>query len=265
MALGVFLGFFILGATLALAVRGIAPERRVLLHALAIAALAPILAKTVLVLRPSLEPLFDGSPLFVYLERDFAVPFGVAFFALAARLVPDPRSRRSVAVMPWVLLAYLTVSNACFFTTPACYVSDDNRWTGDGVCLQSTDYTCGPASIATLLRRRGVADATEHDAARLSATIPGRGMTDLGATMALRHFLPGKKVTIESASVDDLANVPVPCLAPLRYSFFFDHMTVLLGVEKKGFVIGDPLLGRVVLSRAELASRWLGHVITVER
>ena len=122
-----------------------------------------------------------------------------------------------------------------------------------GVCLQSTSYTCGAASIATLLRARGV-EAAEPEAARLSHTVPGRGVTDLGAALALRAKLPGRRVEIRDvASPDDLAREPLPCLLPLRYSFWFDHMTVLLRVDSHGFWLGDPLTGPALLTREELS------------
>src|SRR5204863_6791491 len=138
--------------------------------------------------------------------------FGVAFFAFIAELVDVERSRRAVKLMPGVLLLYLVAVNTWVFRTPECYTKSDNRWPKD-VCLQSTSYTCGAASIATLLRAKGV-KVTEHEAARASCTIPERGVTNLGAAMALRHYLPGHRVAIEKVPVEKLDQVARPCLLP---------------------------------------------------
>jgi hypothetical protein len=261
-ARAVFLG--LLGVSIAGAVgaRRIAPERRTLLHVLAVVALLGIVFKAVLVKVPGSEAWLVSFQPFLYFERDLAVPFAVAFFAIAARLVPEERNRRALSLMPWILGIYLLAANAWLATTPQCYEKDDNFW-WKGVCRQSTDFTCGAASCSTLLRLEGV-DATEHECARLSYTIPDRGVTSLGAAIALRTKLPNRKVDIRPTSLDELAQRRLPCLAPIKYSFLCDHMIVVLGTDPRGFVIGDPLSGPVVKTREELAPVWLNEAITVE-
>ncbi len=238
------------------------PKGRRFRTGLAVVALLGILFKAALSVSKDVEPWFDGWDGFVYFERDFAVPFGAFFFAVASGLLDEPRNQRAVKIMPGLLLAYLALVNLWVFGTPACYTKSDGIWR-QGVCIQSTDYTCGPAALATLLRAKGV-KTTEHDCARESDTVPDRGVTDLGATMALRHLLPGSKVAIRRVSIDGLKDVAVPALLPLRFNFWFDHMTVLLGVEGDAFLVGDPLRGPVHMARKELEERYLGHVITVE-
>lgn len=257
--------FFVYAGLSALAVVAarLLPKGRRLRLGLSIASLLGIIGKASFVISKELEPFFDGLDAFVWFERDLAIPFGVAFFAFIADLVDEERSRRAVKLMPVVLLGYLLAVNLWVFGTPECYVKSDGHWRKD-VCLQSTNYTCGAASIATLLRAKGV-KTTEHEAARLSCTIPDRGVTDLGATMALRKLMPGRPVAIRSVPIDALARASTPCLLPLRFNFWFDHMTVLLRVEGPDrFMVGDPLQGLVPMKRAEIEERYLGHVITVD-
>jgi hypothetical protein len=260
--LAVFLVHLVASAVL-FGLARLVPERRTrLLHGIASLALAGILLKAGLASLPSLEMRFDGSDAFVFLERDLVVPFGVLFFAAASRIVPEPRNKRATALMPLVLLAFLVVVNRWTFGQPECYRKDWGRWRG-GVCLQATGFTCGAASIATICSARGVR-VTEHEAAEASFTIPDRGITDLGATRALRRLLPGRKVTIRPVAVSELASVPLPCLAPTRYSFWFDHMVTVLAVRPDGVLIGDPLQGPTLWTREEVEAKWRGHVITAE-
>ena len=110
-----------------------------------------------------------------------------------------------------------------------------------------------------MLRALGVSDASEHECARLSHTIPERGVTDLGAVLALRRKLPGRTVRLRGASLEELPRVPLPCLAPLRYSFWFDHMVVVLEADRTSVLLGDPLRGRVRETHEALAPRWRGR------
>ncbi|MEZ0229743.1 MAG: hypothetical protein ACAI25_14040, partial [Planctomycetota bacterium] len=215
------------------------PKNRKLRYALTVASLLGICIKAAFVNFPRLELVFGGD-LYVYFERDFAIPFGVAFFAFIAELVPDERSRRAVKLMPAVLVFYLVAMNVWVFSTPTCYTKSDGIWR-KGVCLQSTGYTCGAASVATLLRAKGM-QVSEHDAARASCTIPDRGVTNHGAAKALRYFLPGARVAIRLVPLEEIEKAPQPCLLPLKFNFFFDHMTVLMRVEGPDrFLVGDPL------------------------
>ncbi|MBI3724043.1 hypothetical protein HY251_08850 [bacterium] len=259
----VFLSHLLAGALLALAVVKVPPARKKLLHALAVVSLLGILVKAVLAKVPGAHALFPDSDFLAYAERDMAVPFGVVFFSIAWRLVENERNRRAVLVMPFLLALYLVVANAWTFTTPECYREHRDFWS-NGVLLQSTDYTCSAAASATLLRARGDVSATEHEMSALSFTIPNRGVTTADAAMGLRKKLPGRRVQVRRASVGDLATQPLPCLASLNYSFFCDHMVCILALDPRGFVVGDPLLGRIVMTREELEPRWLGEVVTVE-
>jgi predicted double-glycine peptidase len=164
--------------------------------------------------------------------------------------------------MPWLLLAYLVTANLWTLREPECYRESLGLW-NHGVCIQSTDFTCGAASIATVSSRLG-APLLEHEAARLSRTEPFRGVTDLGCAMALRQHFPGRRVSLRRAEVSDLAKLPLPCLAPLTYSFWFDHMVSILEADERTVLVGDPLRGAVRMPASALAERWKGRVITIE-
>jgi len=189
------------------------------------------------------------------------VPFATFFFVVAARLVPDPRSRRAVALMPVVLAGYLVAVNAWTVRTPECWRTSDGLW-NRGVCLQSTDYTCGAASIATLVRAKG-GETTEHEAARLSLTIPSAASPTSGRAGA--QAAPSGTAGLDPrVALEDAAKLPLPCLAPLKWSFWFDHMVVVLAPTEDGLLIGEPLRGPVRMTRANLAPLWRGTAVTAE-
>ena len=56
----------------------------------------------------------------------------------------------------------------------------------DGICRQTTGYTCVAASMVTALRARGI-DATETEMARLAHTQVNGGATDSRALWALQR------------------------------------------------------------------------------
>jgi hypothetical protein len=238
-------------------------ERKTLLNIISFTTFTFLVAKALFVFVPSWSMAFDGSDAFLYLERDFALPFGVVFCATATRLLPDEKNGRALKIFLVLLIISLFGQNIWVFTNPSCYRQSDGIWT-DGVCRQSTGYTCGAASAATVLRAHGVIDAVEHECAYLSHTMPHRGVTDLGAARALRKKLPGRTVTIRTTKIDELKGLNLPCMAPLKYSFFFDHMVVVMAVDEGGCWIGDPLKGRVFVKTAELKKRWIGRTITVD-
>ena len=97
----------------------------------------------------------------------FAIPLGASAGCLAAML---PRR-----VVPVILLLSIACSGgsicqtACWFPCPAAAIHD--QWDG-GACLQSTPSTCGPASIATILRSLGF-PASEREVARNAFTYAG--------------------------------------------------------------------------------------------
>lgn len=231
----------------------------------AIFCLAMIIFKAIQYTIPNLVELADNQPLYVYLERDFALPFAMIFFVAAAKLLPEESSenQRAVRLLAGLLAVIMILQNLWVFSAPRCYTESAGKWS-EGVCLQSTGYTCGAASVATVLRAKGVKDATEQEAAYLSYTIPNRGVTDLGAAMALRARLPNHRVECKRVSLEDLKTVELPCLIPMRFSFWFDHMTVLLRVENGGYVIGDPLKGPEFYSKEKFVKRWYERAVLVQ-
>jgi ABC-type bacteriocin/lantibiotic exporter with double-glycine peptidase domain len=99
----------------------------------------------------------------------------------------------------------------------------------------------------------------------MSHTVPAGGVSDLSAAMGLRRLLPDCKVTPRVASLADLRDAELPCLAAMRLNYWADHLVAVLAVDAESVVLGDPLVGRVRLSHAKFEERWLGRLVTVTK
>ena len=136
----------------------------------------------------------------------------------------------------------------------------------NGVCLQTTDYTCGPASAVTALRQLGL-PAEEGEIAILSCTSFQEGTpTDMLADGLNRHYgADGLSAQCRVFHrVSDLKPAGLT-LAVIKYGFMMDHWVTVLQVTDSAVVIGDPLAGRTQLSYAEFAAIWRFEGIVLKR
>ena len=91
-----------------------------------------------------------------------------------SRLI-GPRERRAVLVFMALVVFFGTIRP---FLSPALnrrvLLTMETRIDANGICLQNTDYTCGPAAAVTHLRRMGI-PATEGELAILAHTSQALG------------------------------------------------------------------------------------------
>ncbi len=137
----------------------------------------------------------------------------------------------------------------------------DGRVRADGVCLQTSDYTCGPASAVALLHWYGI-DSTEREMAELSATRPGFGGTsESGLMLGLRRKLAGDGVPwIRRCSYEELT---APSLVSLRHTWLVGHCTMVAEVRPEGVALIDSQSGRCWLPRDRFLRAWTGSAITI--
>ncbi|MBL9127458.1 MAG: hypothetical protein JNL97_07425 [Verrucomicrobiales bacterium] len=124
-----------------------------------------------------------------------------------------------------------------------------DRWVG-AVCLQSTASTCGPASVATVLKQHRV-DVAERELAREAHSY-------LGGTEAWYLARCIRKRGCEarfymSSGWDDA--IPLPAVAGVRIDSA-GHFIALLSREGDRIRVGDPLHGPEELTRDELTRRY---------
>lgn len=173
-----------------------------------------------------------------------------------------PALRRQLRrfTVPALLVLILGVPYIKPIIRPLNWGQMQNHWDRE-VCLQSTPSSCGPASAATLCRLAGKA-VEEIDLARESCTYAG-GTENWYLAQALRRR--GMTVTFlkQDAASDSL---PTPAIAGVKLAQGTGHFIALVGREGTNYLVGDPLIGREVMSLAELNSqyRFTGFFLVVK-
>ena len=134
-----------------------------------------------------------------------------------------------------------------------------DEWS-DGVCLQTTSATCGPASLATILAGYGM-----HCSERAIAC---RSYSSMGGTenWYLIRYARQQGFQVHCRHERELARIPMPAIIGIGTAHY-GHFITLLGVEQGRYSIGDPLIGRMSLSRQEFDEKYRlsGFVMQVTR
>jgi len=136
----------------------------------------------------------------------------------------------------------------------------------DGVCLQQTSYTCGPASAVTLLRRLGI-DASESEIALAAKSSSRAGTAPDELAEAVRIcFGPGgiNAVSKHLGSLDELRQV-TPLLTVIRFNRGLDHWITVLGITGTNVRYADPVFGICEVSREDFSQRWEGEAVEIWR
>lgn len=136
----------------------------------------------------------------------------------------------------------------------------------NGICYQSTDYTCGPAAAVTALRRLGLS-ANEGELAVLSYTSPIAGTLPTCLTSALqdRYGTEGLKCQYRYFdSITQLRNAGIT-LAVIRDGFMNSHCVTVLGVSDYMVTIADPVVGRMLMSHKQFEKVWRFSGIVLKR
>jgi len=140
------------------------------------------------------------------------------------------------------------------------------RIDSDGICFQSTDYTCGPAAAVTALGRLGL-QADEGEIAVLSHTSPVAGTLPWCLYRALqnRYGAAGLKCQYRHFdSIIQLKNAGI-MLAVVRDEFLSDHCVAVLEVSDQTVCIADPVAGRRFMSHRQFEKAWRFSGITLKR
>jgi hypothetical protein len=118
-------------------------------------------------------------------------------------------------------------------------------WTGE-VCRQSTGSTCGPACVATLLKRFGI-NATEEELARECHTTAGGTENWYMARVLRSHGLHVEYRILPAPPT----SLPIPSIAGVRVGGS-GHVVTVLGQTDKLYLIGEPFTGRREISKKDV-------------
>jgi predicted double-glycine peptidase len=199
-----------------------------------------------------------------YVILSFAITFG-----LATPLSRLPYKVERVAV--WVLmLLFVTGFSVLPFLVPAL-VSDnlagiETRIDANGICYQSTSYTCGPAAAVTALRKLGF-PAQEGEIAVLARTNPLTGtlLWTLYSALKQRYADQGLQCHFRTFdSIAQLRNAGIT-LVSIREATLLDHCVAVLDVSDTLVTIADPATGIEVLSHGQFERKWHFSGIVVSR
>jgi hypothetical protein len=135
----------------------------------------------------------------------------------------------------------------------------------NGVFRQTSDSSCAPAALATVLRRWGI-EATESSVARLAGTSRlGTSMPQLiVATRALGVNAIELRPTWEQ--MQQINRPGVLSISLATGAIKRPHAVALLAIDDSVAAIGDPARGRIFyFDRATLARFWLKEYVPIFR
>lgn len=140
------------------------------------------------------------------------------------------------------------------------------RFDRDGVCIQTTDYTCGPAAAVTALGRLGLA-ADEGELAVLSYSnrVVGTLPACLSSALQKRYGPEGLKCQYRRFdSIDQLRSAGIT-LAVVRDAFLLDHCIAVLNVSDDAVSVADPITGARLVSYQQFEKIWRFSGIVLQR
>ena len=193
-------------------------------------------------------------------RKKFAVLGFAAAMILATPLSRLPQKRDRTVIIIFIV-AIIFGSSIWPFLTPMFNRSQlarlHTRINADGVCLQNTEYTCGPAAAVTALRRLGL-PAEEGEIALLSQTSSFTGTPPDLLAEALQQKYGRDDLIVNYRffkNLDELRQAGLT-LAVVKFSFMVDHYVTVLKVTDSAVIVGDPLNGLETIPRDEFREQW---------
>ena len=199
----------------------------------------------------------------------FALTALVGTMILTTPLSRLPRRRDRAAISALMVCVVFQVA-AWPFLAPAFnhqqLAALTTRVDSDGICLQNTEYTCGPAAAVTALRRLGL-PADEGEIAILCHTSAAMGTPPDVLCRALQKRYGRDGLTCEYRAFRSLQELKRPgyTVALVKFAFLLDHYVTVLDVDDKTVTVGDPLNGKQTLTRAEFAEKWRWVGVVLQR
>lgn len=136
----------------------------------------------------------------------------------------------------------------------------------DGICRQTTDYTCGPAAAVTALEHLGLT-AKEGELAVLSHSSPVVGTlpTSLCSAIANRYKDEGLKCKYQKFDTIEQLRQTGVTLVVVKEGFMLDHCIVVLEVLDDAVAVADPITGKELIPMEKFEKMWRYSGIILER
>jgi hypothetical protein len=193
-------------------------------------------------------------------RNKFAIIGFVGSMVLTTPLLKLPNLRDRIAVSA-LMVCVVAGTSIWPFLAPAFNRSAltglATRIDSDGICLQSTSYTCGPASAVTALRKLGF-KAEEGELAILAHTTSATGTPPDVLALVLQKHYADKGLACEYRLFKDLDQLKESglTLAVIKFDIMTDHYVTVLKVTDRDVIIGDPISGMAKLSHDEFKEKW---------
>ena len=199
-----------------------------------------------------------------------AVMLGVAGIVSVVPCLPRLAGTRT----RYLVVAFLAVSLVRSAILPAafCYFNRDElsalpaRIDSDGVNIQTTGYTCGPAATATVLNALGY-DVTEGEIALETGCNAYSGTRSLDLVKYINERygenLHAEYVYIDR--IDSLKGMDGYFIAEVKAGTFTDHFVAIMAFTGETVTIADPSFGRYESRISAFTKNWRNKVIVVQR
>ncbi len=189
---------------------------------------------------------------------------GLAITRVKRRLVPVLAAACAGAL--FIVSGQIVASRALFNPSQCEGVPGE-----DGLCQQTTSFTCGAAAASTLLARFGV-QSNEREMALLCWTNDWTGTDRFSICKALHQKLDGTPYTprLITANWERLAEQGSPSLVVISLikaqglELGLDHWVVVLDVTETEAHLADPIGGLRSMSRDAFLEDWRHFALIVE-
>ncbi len=135
-----------------------------------------------------------------------------------------------------------------------------------GICIQRTDYTCGPAAAVTALGKLDLR-GNEGEIAILAHSSPVTGTLPSCLRDALenKYGSMGLKCLYRRfGSVEELKGSGIT-LAVVKNAFMVDHCVAVLDVSNNKITVADPVLGEISMSHEQFEKIWRFSGVVLSR
>lgn len=136
----------------------------------------------------------------------------------------------------------------------------------NGVCRQTTDYTCGPAAAVTALGKLGLT-ADEGELAVLSYSSPVTGTLPACLSSALQNRYSAEGLSCRYRHFDSIAQLKNAgiTLALVKEAFYMDHCLAVLEVTDEVVTVADPVTGTRLMPYEQFEKIWRFSGIVLQR
>lgn len=181
--------------------------------------------------------------------------------------LPRKYEKVLVYVLMFIVVTWFSVMPFLFpVLVRGSLLNNPTMYDKDGICRQTTDYTCGPAAAVTALEHLGLS-AKEGELAVLSHSSPVVGTlpTSLCSALKNRYKEEGLKCKYRRFdSIEQLRKTGIT-LVVIKENFLLDHCIVVLEVLDNAVAVADPITGKELIPIEKFEKIWRFSGIILER